>query len=55
MNAQADDLQMKREAALIPMGRLCQPRDIVEAVRYLLSPAASFISGQSILLSGAQL
>ena len=55
MNAQADDLQMKREAALIPMGRLCQPQDIVEAVRYLLSPAASFVSGQSILLSGAQL
>jgi len=26
-----------------------------ESVRYLLSPAASFISGQSIVLSGAQL
>ena len=55
MNAQADDLQMKREAALIPMGRICETQDLVGAVRYLLSPAASFISGQSIVLSGAQL
>jgi NAD(P)-dependent dehydrogenase (short-subunit alcohol dehydrogenase family)/acyl dehydratase len=55
MNVQADDLQIKREAALIPMGRICDTQDIVGAVRYLLSPAASFISGQSIVLSGAQL
>jgi NAD(P)-dependent dehydrogenase (short-subunit alcohol dehydrogenase family)/acyl dehydratase len=55
MNVQADDLQIKREAALIPMGRICEAEDIVGAVRYLLSPAASFISGQSIVLSGAQL
>jgi len=55
MNAQGDDLQIKREKALIPMGRTCETEDVVGAVRYLLSPAASFISGQSILLSGAQL
>jgi NAD(P)-dependent dehydrogenase (short-subunit alcohol dehydrogenase family) len=55
MNVQADDLQIKRETALIPMGRICEMQDIVGAVRYLLSPAASFISGQSIILSGAQL
>src|ERR1700687_2956166 len=55
MNVQADDLQIKREAALIPLGRICETQDIVGAVRYLLSPAASFISGQSIVLSGAQL
>ena len=55
MNVQADDLQIKREAALVPMGRICETEDIVGAVRYLLSPGASFISGQSIVLSGAQL
>jgi NAD(P)-dependent dehydrogenase (short-subunit alcohol dehydrogenase family) len=55
MNVQADDLQIKREKALIPMGRICETEDIVGAIRYLLSPAASFISGQSIVLSGAQL
>jgi hypothetical protein len=46
---------IKREAALIPMGRICGTEDIIGAVRYLLSSAASFISGQSIVLSGAQL
>jgi NAD(P)-dependent dehydrogenase (short-subunit alcohol dehydrogenase family)/acyl dehydratase len=55
MNAQADDLHVKRETAMIPMGRICETEDIIGAVRYLLSPAASFISGQSIVLSGAQL
>jgi NAD(P)-dependent dehydrogenase (short-subunit alcohol dehydrogenase family)/acyl dehydratase len=55
MNAQTDDLQIKRERALIPMGRICEIEDIVAAVRYLLSPAASFISGQSIVLAGAQM
>ena len=55
MTAQADELQAKREKALIPMGRICETQDIVSAVRYLLSPAAEFVSGQSIALSGAQL
>jgi NAD(P)-dependent dehydrogenase (short-subunit alcohol dehydrogenase family)/acyl dehydratase len=55
MNAHADDLQIKREKAFVPLGRVCETQDIVGAVRYLLSPAASFISGQSIMLSGAQL
>lgn len=55
MNAQADELQMKRETATVPMGRICDAQDIVGAVRYLLSPGASFVSGQSILISGAQL
>jgi 3-oxoacyl-[acyl-carrier protein] reductase len=53
--AQANGLQIKRERALVPMGRICETGDIVGAVRYLLSPDASFISGQSIVLSGAQL
>jgi NAD(P)-dependent dehydrogenase (short-subunit alcohol dehydrogenase family)/acyl dehydratase len=55
MNVHADDLQIKREQSLIPMGRLCETEDIVGAIRYLLSPLSSFISGQSIVLSGAQL
>lgn len=55
MNLQADELQIKREAALVPLGRTCETADVVGAVRYLLSPQASFVSGQSIVLSGAQL
>jgi 3-oxoacyl-[acyl-carrier protein] reductase len=55
MNAHADELQIKREKAFVPLGRVCETQDIAGAVRYLLSPSASFISGQSIVLSGAQL
>ncbi len=55
MNSAGDDQQIKREKALVPMGRVCETEDIAGAVRYLLSPAASFISGQSIMLSGAQM
>ncbi len=55
MNAHADDLQIKREKAFVPLGRVCETQDILGAVRFLLSPDASFISGQSMMLSGAQL
>ncbi|MBL7222558.1 MAG: SDR family oxidoreductase [Candidatus Brocadiae bacterium] len=55
MHEQANELQRKREAALVPMGRLCEPGDVAGMVRYLLSPAASFVSGQVIGLTGAQL
>lgn len=49
------DTQRKKEAALVPMGRLCLPEDIVGTVEYLLSPVASFVSGQAIGLSGAEI
>jgi NAD(P)-dependent dehydrogenase (short-subunit alcohol dehydrogenase family)/acyl dehydratase len=55
MNAHAQGLQIKREAALVPLGRICETDDIVGTVKYLLSPAASFVTGQSLLLSGGQL
>ena len=47
--------QQLREAAAIPMGRLCQPEDVLGAIRFLLIPENQFISGQSIKLTGAQL
>jgi NAD(P)-dependent dehydrogenase (short-subunit alcohol dehydrogenase family)/acyl dehydratase len=55
MNAEANDLQMKREAAAVPLGRVCATDDVMGAIHYLLSAEASFVSGQSIVLSGAQL
>jgi 3-oxoacyl-[acyl-carrier protein] reductase len=39
----------------VPLGRLCRTDDVVGIVRFLLSPEASFISGQTIGLTGAQL
>ncbi len=55
MNKQVSDRQRLKEAALIPMGRLCSTGDITSLVDHLLSETAGFISGQIIALSGAQL
>ena len=55
MHRHASELQRMKETALVPMGRLCTPEDITGMVRFLLSPDASYLSGQSIALSGAQL
>jgi gluconate 5-dehydrogenase len=39
-------------AAAIPMGRIGMPEDMVGAVVYLCSDAASFVSGQTIYVDG---
>jgi NAD(P)-dependent dehydrogenase (short-subunit alcohol dehydrogenase family)/acyl dehydratase len=55
MNLQSNERRKKTEAALIPMGRVCEPEDVIGMVRYLLSDAGSFLSGESIALAGGQL
>jgi len=55
INKEADERKRLQESASIPMGRLCQPEDVVGMIRYLLSPEASFVSGQVMALTGAQL
>ena len=55
MNRQATDRQQMKAAALVPLGRLCQSGDVAGLVRFLLSPDSSFLSGQVIGLTGAQL
>jgi len=55
MNRHADERRQKLEAASIPAGRLCRTSDIAAAVEWLLSPGASFTSGQVIALNGGQL
>jgi 3-oxoacyl-[acyl-carrier protein] reductase len=55
MHKNSNDRQVMKETALVPMGRLCQPDDITSMVEYLMSPQASFVSGQIMSLSGAQL
>jgi 3-oxoacyl-[acyl-carrier protein] reductase len=48
-------LEEKQRAALvvgIPLGRLGQPEDIAEAVGFLASPAAAYITGTTIHVNG---
>lgn len=55
INKQASERQMMMESATIPMGRLCGVEDVVGMINYLLSPEASFVSGQVLELTGGQL
>ncbi len=54
MNQQANARQKMTEAALIPLGRVCESADVIGIVRCLLSDAGSFLSGESIALAGGQ-
>jgi len=49
----ADDPQLAAKyAAAVPLGRIGPPEDMVGAVVYLCSDAASFVSGQTIYVDG---
>ena len=42
----------KKYASLVPLGRIGMPEDLVGAVNFLVSDAASFITGQTIYVDG---
>ena len=42
----------KERAALVPWGRVGNPEDISNTISFLLSPEASYITGQNILVDG---
>lgn len=48
--ANVDDLRELDSA--MPFGRVCQPEDIANTVRYLVSDRASYITGERIYLDG---
>ncbi len=41
-----------RRAAFIPMGRICRPEEIAQAVVWLASDAASYVTATSMLVDG---
>lgn len=46
---------MKAVLKMHPMGRIAQPREIAEAVAFLASPRASFVTGATLVVDGGLL
>lgn len=47
-----DDATKARREALVPAGRIGTPEDVAAAVRYLVSDAAAYVTGQSLVVDG---
>jgi 3-oxoacyl-[acyl-carrier protein] reductase len=54
-NIEAGNLSEAQIKARIPLGRLAQPGDVADAVSFLLSDQAKFITGQSLYVDGGWL
>jgi 3-oxoacyl-[acyl-carrier protein] reductase len=54
-NIEAGNISETQLNARIPLGRLAQPRDVADAVSFLLGERASFITGQSLYVDGGWL
>ena len=50
--AAGDPGRPARAAGRIPMQRVGEPEEVAEAVRWLLSPAASYVTGSTLRVSG---
>lgn len=51
-DVKATGLDMNRFLTGVPLGRLGQPEDIAQGILFLLSPAASYMTGQTIHING---
>ena len=50
--AAADPVRFAGLAANVPLGRWADPREVAEAIVFLASPAASFITGVALPVDG---
>jgi len=50
-NPQGDDFQ-KNYSYRCPLGRMAETHEIIGAILFLLSPAASYVNGQNIVIDG---
>ena len=52
--ADTSDDHQRRMLSSIPMGRYAEPEDVGWAVRFLASPEAGYITGQTLIVDGGQ-
>jgi 3-oxoacyl-[acyl-carrier protein] reductase len=52
--ADTSDEHQQRMLASIPMGRYAEPEEVGWAVRFLASPEAGYITGQTLIVDGGQ-
>ena len=50
----ARDARLRAAAGRIPLGRATTPDDVVDAILFLLSPDASYITGSTLVVDGGQ-
>jgi len=48
----ADENFSKELVSRIPLGRIGEPEDVMRAVRFLVSPASDFVTGQILYIDG---
>lgn len=51
-NLREDPAYAEHWAALIPTGRVGEPRDVAQALLFLVSPAAAMVNGHTLMLDG---
>lgn len=54
MNSQIQELVLKKLISQVPLNRICDSNDVLNTIEYLLSEKSSFITGQSIALTGGK-
>jgi len=49
------DEYARSRLGMVPLGRLADPREVAEVIVFLLSDAASYMTGQSVNVTGGMI